>query len=103
MSEQLTGLPPNLNPDFHYTVFYKLGGIESQLVTFNQIMTKHVAQTEAMNTKIESRLASLENWRTTVNARAGALGLVAGILASAAVTFADKFLLPILGKFIHGI
>lgn len=92
-----------LPEQFQYSVFYKLGAIEAQLSALNNTLTKHVIQTEQEAKKVNDRLASLEEWRTRVNARAGAIGGFVGTIGSLLVIFADKYLLPILGKLSGGI
>lgn len=102
-NNNLGGLPATLPEQFQYSVFYKLGAIEAQLSALNNTLTKHVIQTEQEAKKTNERLSSLEEWRTQVNARAGALGALVGTIASVLVVFADKYLLPLLGKFASGI
>lgn len=97
------GLSAPLPEQFQYSVFYKLGAIESQLTSLNAVLSKHVIQTANETEKTEKRLGSLEEWRTQVNARAGALGAFVGTIASILVVIADKYLLPILGKFASGV
>jgi hypothetical protein len=104
MDSQNSGMPPAILPEqFQYSVFYKLGAIEAQLNALNSTLTKHVVQTEEQNKIYEKRLSSLELWRTQVNARAGAIGGFVGTIGSLLVIFADKYLLPIIGKISSGI
>ena len=97
------GLPTSLPEQFQYSVFYKLGAIESQLTNLNTTLSRHVSDQDKYNELTSRRLSHLEEWRTQVNARAGALGAFVGTIASLLVVFADKYLLPILGKLSSGL